>query len=187
MVPRVGENDRLDAAADDWLIGKVQGGDVDAYEELVRRHRDRIYRIALRMVGNPHDAEDVAQDVVVSLWTTLAGFAGDSLFTTWLYRVVVNRCINLINRRPRFEPLDDPDLTISPGADLQVEARGHAHAALAAVIALPAELRAPVVLVDIEQMTYQEVAAILNVSEATVRGRLYRARRRLLDTLREWA
>ncbi|MEU6701968.1 MULTISPECIES: RNA polymerase sigma factor [Pseudonocardia] len=183
----MGENDRLDAAADDWLIGKVRGGDVDAYEELVRRHRDRIYRIALRMVGNPHDAEDVAQDVVVSLWTALTGFAGDSLFTTWLYRVVVNRCINLINRRPRYESLDDPDVGVSPGADLQVEAKGHARAALAAVTALPAELRAPVVLVDIEQMTYQEVAAILNVSEATVRGRLYRARRRLLDTLREWA
>lgn len=87
--------DGLDAQADAWLIAKVTSGDVDAYEVLVRRHRDRIYRIALRMLGDPHDAEDVAQDVVIQLWTALAGFAGTSAFTTWLYRVVVNRCITV--------------------------------------------------------------------------------------------
>ncbi|ALL79413.1 hypothetical protein AD006_29545 (plasmid) [Pseudonocardia sp. EC080610-09] len=178
--------DGLDAAADDWLISKVKQGQVDAYEELVRRHRDRIYRIALRMVGNPHDAEDVAQDVVLTLWTALTGFSGGSRFTTWLYRVVVNRCINLIDRRRHHEPLDDSNVASSPGADAHAVAKGHARAALDAVTGLPTELRAVVVLADIENMRYQEVATILNVSEATVRGRLHRARRQLLVTLREW-
>ncbi|ANY06463.1 RNA polymerase sigma factor [Pseudonocardia sp. HH130630-07] len=181
------ERGGLDAAADDWLIRKAAGGSMDAYEVLIRRHRDRIYRIALRMLGDTHDAEDVAQDVVLQLWTALAGFAGDSLFTTWLYRIVVNRCINLINRRPRHEPLLDPDLLAAPGADASAEARHRARAALAAVTELPPDLRAPVVLVDVEQLSYREVAAILDVSEATVRGRLHRARRQLLHTLREWS
>lgn len=176
----------LDAAADDWLIAKAKEGTPDAYEELVRRHRDRIYRIALRMVGNPHDAEDVAQDVVLTLWTALTGFSGDSMFTTWLYRIVVNRCLNLITRRRQHEPLEDPSLVTAPGADMQAVARGKARAALDAVTALPPDLRAAVVLVDVEQMRYAEVATILNVSEATVRGRLARGRRTLLGTLREW-
>ncbi|TCK26227.1 RNA polymerase sigma-70 factor (ECF subfamily) [Pseudonocardia endophytica] len=176
----------LDAAADEWLIGKIRRGDSDAYEELVRRHRDRIYRIALRMIGNPHDADDIAQDVVLSLWTTLTGFSGNSRFTTWLYRVVVNRCINLIERRPEHEPLQNPDVPIA-GADAEAEAKQAALAALAAIGALPPDQRAVVVLVDIEQMRYQEVASILNVTPATVRGRLHRARRHLLYSLRDWA
>ncbi|MBC3190155.1 RNA polymerase sigma factor [Pseudonocardia sp. C8] len=179
--------DGLDAAADAWLVAKAKSGSPDAYEVLVRRHRDRIYRIALRMVGNTHDAEDISQDVVLQLWTALTGFAGDSMFTTWMYRIVVNRCLNMINRRQRHEPLDDLNVLTAPGADTQVMAEGRARAALAAVTALPAELRAPIVLVDVEQLSYQEVAAILNVPESTVRGRLYRARRQLVDTLREWA
>lgn len=177
----------LDAAADEWLVAKAKQGGVDAYEELVRRHRDRTYRIALRMMGNPHDAEDVSQDVLMTLWTALTGFTGSSRFTTWLYRVVVNRCLTVIQRRPAHEPLTDPDLVSTPGADARAEAKGQLRAAMAAVMALPPDLRAVIVLVDIEQMRYQEAAAILEVTEATVRGRLHRGRRHLLDTLREWA
>lgn len=179
--------ERLDHQADDWLVGKAQEGSLDAYEAFVRRHRDRIYRIALRMLGNPDDAEDVAQEVVIQLWTALAGFAGTSLFTTWLYRIVVNRCLGTIRRRREDTPLTDPDIVSSPGADAQVMARNRLSAMQAAVTGLPPEQRAPVVLVDIEQLGYDEAAAILGVSEPTLRGRLYRARRRLADTMREWA
>ena len=183
-----GSRDDFDVEADTWLVRKAgREGSIEAYEVLVRRHRDRIYRIALRMLGNPDDAEDIAQDVVLQLWTALAGFVGDSSFTTWLYRIVVNRCLNHIKRRRHDEPLPDPDLATSPGADTQAVARGHARAAMAAVTALPPELRAPIVLVEIEQLSYQEVATILNLPEPTVRGRLHRARRQLVDTLREWA
>ena len=91
--------DRVDEDVDRWLVGKARVGDVDAYEVLVRRHRVRVYRIALRMLGDPHDAEDVTQDVLIQVWTALANFAGASAFTTWLYRIVVNRCVNQIRRR----------------------------------------------------------------------------------------
>ena len=180
------EHDQIDHAADDWLIRKATSGDVDAYEVLVRRHRNRIYRIALRMLANPDDAEDVAQDVVIQLWTALTGFTGEGSFTTWLYRIVVNRCLNLIRQRPADRPILGADHPSAVGADDEVIARQRINATMLAVASLPPELRAVFVLQQIEGLSYQEVAAILNVSEATVRGRLYRARRQLLDTLRSW-
>ncbi|MGD9990563.1 RNA polymerase sigma factor [Pseudonocardia sp.] len=178
--------DGLDAAADDWLVAQAKTGSIDAWEVLIQRHRDRIYRIALRMTGNPHDAEDVTQDVVLQVWTALAGFAGTSLFTTWLYRIVVNRCINFTSRQRTHDVLDEADVRPSPGADDHAVARGRLRAAFAAILALPPDLRAPVVLVDAERLSYRDAAAILGVSEATVRGRLHRARRSLIDSLREW-
>lgn len=183
-----GGHDDLDAAADDWLVGKAKDGVFDAYEVLVRRHRDRIYRIALRMLGNRADAEDIAQDVVLQVWTALAGFVGDSSFTTWLYRIVVNHCLNHIQRsRADTEPLLDTDGPAHPGAEDHVIARARAEATMAAITALAPELRAPLVLHEIEQLSYQEVATILAVSEPTIRGRLHRARRQLAETLREWS
>lgn len=181
-----GDKDELDTAADDWLVGQVQSGDVDAYEMLVRRHRGRIYRIALRMLADPDDAEDVAQDVVIQLWTALTGFTGAASFTTWLYRIVVNRCLNLIRQRPQARPILDTDHPRTAGADDEAVARQRILATMAAVAALPADLRAVLVLQQIEGLSYQEVAAILNVPEPTVRGRLHRARRQLLDSLRSW-
>ncbi|MEU9818314.1 RNA polymerase sigma factor [Pseudonocardia alni] len=178
--------DRIDDEADAWLVGKAQLGSVDAYEVLIRRHRDRIHRIALRMLGNRDDAEDITQDVVIQVWTALAGFAGDSMFTTWLYRIVVNRCISHLKRRRHDTPLEDPDIVRSPGADTHAEARGRLRAALGALAVLPPDQRAPIVLVDIEQLSYDEAASILGVSEPTVRGRLSRGRRQLAQTMREW-
>jgi RNA polymerase sigma-70 factor (ECF subfamily) len=73
-----------EARIDRWLVGKAREGDLGAYEELIRRHRDRIYRIALRITGDAADADDVTQEVVIQLWTALSGFVGSSAFTTWL-------------------------------------------------------------------------------------------------------
>jgi len=181
------DGDALDHDADRWLVDKVRAGDVDAYEVLVRRHRDRIYRIALRMLGNPHDAEDVAQDVVIQLWTALAGFVGSSTFTTWLYRIVVNRCLNHLQRRRHTRPVLDADSPPAPGAEETVIAEQRAAATLRAIAALPPDLRAVLVLYQMEGLSYREVGAITNLTESTVRGRLHRARLHLLDELRGWA
>lgn len=178
--------DDLDAAADDWLIGKAQSGDVDAYEVLVRRHRNRIYRIALRMLANRDDAEDVAQDVVIVLWTALAGFTGEGSFTSWLYRIVVNRCLTLIRQRPSHRPILDVDHPPTVGADDEVVARQRTAATAQAIASLDPDLRAALVLQQIEGLSYLEVAAILDISEGAVRGRLYRARVQLLRSLRSW-
>jgi RNA polymerase sigma-70 factor (ECF subfamily) len=178
---------KYDDDADSWLVGKARAGDMDAYEVLVRRHRDRIYRIALRMLGDRHDAEDIAQDVVIQVWTALAGFTGASSFTTWLYRIVVNRCLNQIRRSRSTRPVLDGDPPPVAGAEDMVIARQRARAVMEAIAALPPDQRAVVVLHHLEGLSYREVAAVVNISEDAVRGRLHRARVSLLETLRSWS
>lgn len=169
------------------LAQKAGAGGADAYAELVRRHRGRIYRIALRMLGDPQDAEDAAQDVAIQMWTALAGFTEASSFTTWLYRVVVNRCLNQIRRRRFTRPVLDTDPRPVAGADETVMAQYRARATTAAIAALPPDQRATIVLHQMEGLSYREVAAILDISEAAVRGRLHRARRNLAEALRGWS
>lgn len=182
-----GDHDALDEQADRWLVDKVRGGDMDAYEVLIRRHRDRIYRIALRMLGDSHDAEDIAQDVTIQLWTAVTGFAGSAAFTTWLYRIVVNRCHNHRRGRRRTRPVLDTDPAPTPGADDAAITREQSAATLRSVAALPPPQRAVLVLVQMEGLSYREAAAVTGESEATVRGRLHRARKALITDMRSWS
>jgi DNA-directed RNA polymerase specialized sigma24 family protein len=112
-----GSTEGWDGAADEWLVRRARGGDVDAYEVLVRRHRRRIFRIALRMLGDRDEAEDVTQDVVIQVWLSLTSFSGASAFTTWLYRIVVNRCLNRVRRMPVTRPVLDDDPPAVAGAE----------------------------------------------------------------------
>jgi RNA polymerase sigma-70 factor (ECF subfamily) len=176
----------IDDEADRWLVGQARAGDRGAYEELVRRHRDRIYRIALRMLGSPADADDVAQDVVIQLWTALSGFAGTSAFTTWLYRVVVNRCLNHRRSQRPHREIDDLDHPRVAGPEQRVLAGEELQAGLAAISALPDEQRVPLVLVQLEGLSYREAAAVTKTTEATVRGRLARARATLMSEMKDW-
>ena len=117
---------------DEALLAGVGRGDPAAVRQLLDRRLPRILALARRMLNDAIEAEDVAQEVVIQLWTALAGFAGTSLFTTWLYRIVVNRCLGTIRRRREDTPLTDPDIVSSPGADAQVMARNRLSAMLAA-------------------------------------------------------
>ena len=173
-------------AADSWLVGKARSGDLDAFESLVLRHRTRVYRIALRIVGNRDDAQDVTQDVFIQAWTAIAGVLGGSMFTTWLYRITVNRALNHRQRRRDTLPLPDQDTPAPGGPAEEVIARHRAAATARAIAALPPDQRAAFVLHQMEGLSYSEVAAILALPEATIRGRLARARRTLFDALREW-
>ncbi|MDD7964048.1 RNA polymerase sigma factor [Actinomycetospora lemnae] len=176
----------LDDEADRWLVGRARSGDQGAYEELVRRHRDRIYRIALRMLGSPADADDVAQEVVIQLWTALSGFAGTSAFTTWLYRVVVNRCLNHRRGQRPHDQLADADHPRVAGPESRVLAGEELQAGLAAISRLPEDQRVPLVLVQLEGLSYRDAAAVTKTSEATVRGRLARARATLMSEMKDW-
>jgi RNA polymerase sigma-70 factor (ECF subfamily) len=178
---------QFDDDADRWLVNKAQAGDLDAYEVLVRRHRDRIYRIALRMLGDRHDAEDIAQDVLIQVWTALAGFTGQSAFTTWLYRIAVNRCLNQLRGRRWTRPVLEGDPQPVAGAEDTAIARQRTGAAMEAIAALPPDQRAVIVLHQLEGLSYREVAAVVNISEDAVRGRLHRARLNLLKSLRSWS
>lgn len=177
------------AQIDRWLVGKARDGERGAYEELIRRHRDRIYRIALRITGDAADADDVTQEVVIQLWTTLAGFAGTSAFTTWLYRVVVNRSLDH-QRRARRTAGEEPtehDLPPAVAPERAVLANAELRAGLEAIARLPESQRVPFVLCQIEGLSYAQAAAVTKVSEATLRGRLARARTTLLAEMRSWS
>ena len=180
--------------SDDYLVGRAQAGYPDAFEELVVRHRDRAYRLALRLLDSPTDAEDVAQDSLVQAWQSLAGFRADSSFASWLYRIVVNKSRD-VQRRARTipAPLDPQDASLEgrlpPAQDsAHVVLAGQQVDALRVAIArLPFELRAPLVLCEFEQCSYLQAAEVLGLPEPTVRGRLARARKELVQTMRGWS
>src|SRR4051794_6745136 len=188
MGVRLGE-ERTDAE----LLAAHVAGDADAFSELFSRHRDRLWAVALRTMGNPHDAADGLQDALVAAYRRAETFRGDAAVTTWLHRVVVNACLDRLRaakvRRAEALP-DDLDeqsgrgsvLTVSgPGDDPEQAAIAddRRRAVLDALATLPAEQRAALVLVDMEGYPVAEVAAMLDCAEGTVKSRCSRGRDRL--------
>ena len=130
---------------DGYLVRRAQEGYVDAYADLVNRHGLLAYRVALRLLGNHQDAEDVAQEALVAAWQQLPGFKADSSFSTWLYRIVTRRALNRITRRRVTESLDllgdVGDASAGPGQ--QTERDLTVDAVTDAVIALPPRSGSP--------------------------------------------
>jgi RNA polymerase sigma-70 factor, ECF subfamily len=169
---------------DAQLVRAAQAGDADAFEVLVRRHQERVFRVALRMLGDPVDAEDATQDTLIQAWLGLPGFRGRTAFSTWLYRIVVNRCLNLLAaRRPAFEIVEVSMAAVGEPAE-EAQMRERLAAVVAAIVALPGEQRAALVLRELEGLSYEDIATVLGVSVAAVKGRLHRARGELARRLR---
>jgi RNA polymerase sigma-70 factor, ECF subfamily len=169
---------------DDELLARHVDGDPDAFNELIGRHRDRLWAVALRTLGHPEDAADALQDALLSAYRGAAGFRGGSAVTTWLHRIVVNACLDLARRkavRPTEPLLADP-ASERPGRDT-VSERETSLAVMAALRTLPAEQAAAVVLVDIEGYPVNEVAEMLEVPAGTIKSRCARARARLAEQL----
>jgi RNA polymerase sigma-70 factor (ECF subfamily) len=168
-------------------------GDADAFGEVVRRHRDRLWAVALRTLGDREEAADALQDALVSALRASgsrakdgggAAFRGESAVTTWLHRIVVNACLDRVRRRASrpADPLPEHDLP-SVGPD-PLAARELALDLDAALATLPAEQRAALVLVDMYGYPVDDVAAILECAVGTVKSRCARGRARLLPLLR---
>jgi RNA polymerase sigma-70 factor (ECF subfamily) len=171
---------------DDELLARHVDGDPDAFGELVNRHRNRLWGVALRTLGNPEDAADALQNALLSAHRGAAGFRGGSAVTTWLHRIVVNACLDLARRRnarPTEPLLIDP--TSDPTGRDVVSEHETSLAVLAALRTLPTEQAAAVVLVDIEGYSVQEVAEMLDIPAGTVKSRCARARARLAEQLRD--
>jgi len=165
-------------------------GDQQAFDTLVRLNTPRMYRVALRIVGDPGDAEDVVQDAWISVWRALRGYRGDAAPATWLYRVVSNAALAHLRRRRPTVPIDegveerlcDADHPYDPAhATLRAEEVAAVHRAVAG---LEPSQRVPLVLREFEGLSYEEVAAVLQISVPAVRSRLHRARQVLLTTLK---
>jgi RNA polymerase sigma-70 factor, ECF subfamily len=188
-------DDRPDA---DLLAAHV-AGDPHAFAVLFTRHRDRLWAVALRTMGNPHDAADGLQDGLVAAYRRADTFRGDAAVTTWLHRVVVNACLDRLRsakvRRAEALPDDLDDhagrgstyTSTSPVDDPEAAAIAddRRRAVLAALATLPAEQRAALVLVDMEGYPVSEVARMLDCAEGTVKSRCSRGRDRLAVLLRD--
>lgn len=172
---------------DDSLLTRMKADDADAYRMLVERHVDRAYAIALRMLGNVADAEDVAQECMVRAWTHRNNWqVGRAKFSTWLYRVVVNRCIDL-KRVPKGSCLDDVP---EPIDDQQADAADGIHRREvfgrleAAIRALPEQQRVALTLSYFDDLGNGEIAEILGTTVSAVESLLKRGRQGLRERLR---
>jgi RNA polymerase sigma-70 factor, ECF subfamily len=168
------------------LVSRAQAGRLDAFEELVRRHRPGAYRVALRMLGDTGDAEDAAQEAFIQAWRNLAGFRADAAFSTWMYRIVTNRCLNVLRSRRRTEQLPEAHESPTTRPDRIAEGNWQVEDLKRAITGLTPEQRAPLVLRELEGCSYEEIAAALDLSLSAVKSRLHRARLELLTAMREW-
>jgi RNA polymerase sigma-70 factor (ECF subfamily) len=161
---------------DGALLRAHVAGDPDAFGQLVRRHQDRLWAVALRTLGEREEAADALQDALISAYRSADRFRGESAVTTWLHRIVVNACLDRVRRRA-VRPtvpltLTDPAPVPAVDSDTVLDVR-------AALSRLPADQRAALVLVEVQGYPVAEAAAILGVPEGTVKSRCARARARL--------
>jgi RNA polymerase sigma-70 factor, ECF subfamily len=167
--------------SDAELLRAHADGDQYAFETLVRRHRDRMWAVALRTLRDPDDAADALQDALISAYRAAGTFRAESAVTTWLYRIVVNACLDRVRRKQARPTTVLP--TEGPGepADLRdrIAERDAAMTVETALGLLPLEQRAAITLLDIEGYSVAETAQLLGVAEGTVKSRCARGRARL--------
>jgi len=162
-------------ANDREVIEACQRGDYDAFRLLFETHKDRVYSIALRYSGDAAEAMDIAQETFLKLLSSIKDFRGDSSFESWLYRIVVNRCLDHQRRGRKLMPLLDALIAPAENA-LNKLLRSEVENDVQRMVGkLPPEQRIVVVLRYTEGLSYEEIAAILNCSKGTVASRLNRA------------
>jgi RNA polymerase sigma-70 factor (ECF subfamily) len=167
---------------DEQLVRRFLGGDTAAFTTLVRRHEARIYHLCLRILADPEDAADAAQDAFLMALRKLDQFRGEAAFTTWLHRVAVNACYDVLRKRKRTPLLrsvaNDETGDLEPGPpspDHADRVAGSADVATA-LAEVPEEFRVALVLADVQDLPYDEIAGILDVPLGTVKSRVHRGR-----------
>ncbi len=177
------------------LVARARAGDAAAFALLVEENQDRIYRLALRMTGNPDDARELAQEAFLHAWRGLARFQGDCAFSTWLYRLASNVCLDFLRREKRRRALlsgapvdggdgavmDLPDRGCGPEEALE---RAEARAAVTRALGrLQPDHRRVLELREFDGLSYAEIGALLSLEEGTVKSRIARARAALRAAL----
>ena len=178
------------------IIEKVVAGDTEAFEALVLEHQNKVYSLALRMVGNEEDARDMAQEAFIRAFNSLAGFRGDSKFSVWIYRLTSNICIDFLRSRAKKRTvsmtwsdeeggeageLEIPDETWSPAERLErSETRESVRRGLDS---LSPQYREILLLREINGLSYDEISEALGIEPGTVKSRIFRARKKLCDFL----
>lgn len=189
-----------DRDTDQVLVARVQAGDRAAFDLLVSKYHRKVLRLISRLVRDPAEVEDIAQETFIKAYRALPQFRAESAFYTWLYRIAVNTAKNYLsasNRRPipmsDLMKADDEDesplSSFEPAVDMQTPdsvmlSRQIAKTVEQAMEALPADLRTAVTLREIEGLSYEEIAAAMNCPIGTVRSRIFRARDAIAERLR---
>jgi RNA polymerase sigma-70 factor (ECF subfamily) len=185
------------SVAESLLIGRLKERDEQAFNEIVRLYGDKVFSLVYRMIGNRAEAEDIAQEVFVTVFKTVDGFRGEAKFSTWLLRIAANHCKNRIKylaRRPTDgEGLDEGgEVVAAPhaltlqgqidGPDVLMEAAELDRLMQQAIAQLDEDHRLLIVLRDVEELSYQEIGEITSLPEGTIKSRLHRARM----AIKEW-
>jgi RNA polymerase sigma-70 factor (ECF subfamily) len=170
---------------DDYdIIRQFIDGDKSAFQTLVKRHKEKVRNIIYLTMNNSALVDDIAQDVFITIYRNLKHFRFESQFTTWLYRITVNKCKDYLRRmnvRRIFSPLDD-GIEVSEHS-LPFEERDISKIVTEAISKLPVKLRMPLILKDIEGFSYQEISETLNCEMGTVKSRIFRGREKLKEIL----
>ena len=180
---------------DELVIRRAQRGDADAFEQLLLEHQKNVYNLCYRMAGNPDDAMDLSQETFLRAWRCLDQYQFASAFSTWLYRLCSNICIDFLRRRRRqqtvpltFEDADGEEQTYAvpdaqPLPEEQVELKLTRETLAAAMAQLLPEHRAVLQLRVVNEMSYEQIADVLDIQIGTVKSRLSRARNQLKKIL----
>ena len=194
-VPRSNRRDLLRSVSggersDEELVAAAQGGEAAALDQLLRRHYDRVHAVCRRIAGGTRDADDAAQEAMIRVVRNLDRFDGRAAFTTWIYRIATNTALDELRKRKRRPQLhvDEDDERGGPEivdelAHRRVDAVADRITIDAALADLPDEFRAAVVMRDVGDMDYGEIAAALDIPIGTVKSRIARGRRMLVDKI----
>lgn len=182
---------------DELLIRRAQSGDEGAFEQLLLAHQKSVYNLCLRMAGNPDDALDLSQEAFIRAWRALGQYQFDAAFSTWLFRLTSNVCIDFLRRQKRQQHMsltvtddDEPgeEFTVpdpAPGPEEQAVHNERRQAVARAMAALPEDYRAVMQLCAVEELSYEQIAEILDIKVGTVKSRLARARTQLRKILKD--
>lgn len=183
---RPGDDFAVETNADDRLIVKlVLDGDVDAFGVLVERYQRPLFNAALRMVGDADEAKDVVQTAFVRAYDKLDSYKPQYKFFSWVYRIMVNRSLNVLAQRKPYEPLDSAIVSRAPSPEQEAEAADLEAQVQEALLQIAPHYREVIVLRHFLDLSYREMAEALDVPEKTVKSRLFTARRLLSGLLLE--
>lgn len=180
--------------SDEQLVKKFKAGEVEAFEELVTRYERKVYNLAYRFTGNHADAGDLAQEVFIRVFRSIRGFREESSFSTWIYTIAVNVCRDELRKRKRrknvfWEEMSPSQAETAAGRDTslpeeELERRDLQQLMQHYLRQLPENHRLILLLREMEQLSYEEIASVLNCSIGTVKSRLSRARNALKDIIK---